>query len=78
MKLKYNYGTASFLASLEFAEEREKRGDRITAIVTMIAVGIMILTLLTACQLPSVTVHGQYGDYSFKPRQPITIESAKE
>jgi len=50
--------------------------DRIMAVLLTIALAALI-TLLNSCQLPSVTVHGQYGDYSFKPRQPITIGQAK-
>jgi hypothetical protein len=50
--------------------------DRIMAVLLTIALAALIV-LLNSCQLPSVTVHGQYGDYTFKPRQPITIEPAK-
>ena len=38
---------------------------------------LLLILATSACALPSVTVHGQYGDYKFTPRQPIVIESAK-
>lgn len=36
------------------------------------------MILLNSCQMPSVTVHGKLGDYTFTPRPPIEIEPAKE
>lgn len=43
----------------------------------VIIIFLAIMWTTTGCQLPSVTVHGQYGDYTFKPRQPVTIAPAK-
>lgn len=53
-----------------------KSFDIIMSVLLSIAIAALVI-LLNSCQLPSVTVHGQYGDYSFKPRQPVIIEPAK-
>jgi len=37
-----------------------------------------LIVVLNSCGIRKVTVHGQYGEYSFKPYKPIEIESAKE
>jgi hypothetical protein len=50
--------------------------DRTITLLLILAVTALLI-LLDSCTLPSVTVHGQYGDYTFKPRQPITVEPSK-
>ena len=48
--------------------------------IMMALLAITIVTamiLLNSCQLPSVTVHGQYADYTVTPHKPIEIEPAK-
>jgi len=37
----------------------------------------IILTIMLASCVEKITVHGQYGEYSFKPRKVIVIEEAK-
>jgi hypothetical protein len=37
----------------------------------------IILTITLASCVEKITVQGQYGEYSFKPRKVIVIEEAK-
>jgi hypothetical protein len=37
----------------------------------------IISLLLTSCTVESITVRGKFGDYIFKPRKPITVETSK-
>ena len=36
----------------------------------------ILSTLLTSC-VEKITVQGQYGEYSFKPRKVIVVEESK-
>jgi hypothetical protein len=38
---------------------------------------IIISLLLASCTVESITVRGKFGDYIFKPRKPITVETSK-
>jgi hypothetical protein len=45
-------------------------------ILTALAITLAALVLvLNSCGIRKVTVHGQYGEYSFKPYRPIEIET---
>lgn len=47
-------------------------------ILTALAITLAALVLvLNSCGIQKVTVHGQYGEYSFKPYKPIEIETDK-
>jgi len=48
--------------------------DRIMLTLTTLALAALIV-VLNSCGIRKVTVHGQYGEYSFKPYKPIEIET---
>jgi len=50
--------------------------DRIMLTLTTIALATL-LVVLNSCGIRKVTVHGQYGEYSFKPYRAIEIETEK-
>lgn len=37
----------------------------------------IISLMLTSCTVESITIKGRFGDYIFKPRKPITVETSK-
>jgi hypothetical protein len=37
----------------------------------------IISLLLASCTVESITVRGKLGDYIFRPRKPITVETSK-
>jgi hypothetical protein len=37
----------------------------------------IISLLLASCTVETITVRGKFGDYIFKPRKPITVETSK-
>jgi hypothetical protein len=37
----------------------------------------IISLMLASCTFESITVRGKFGDYIFKPRKPITVETSK-
>lgn len=50
--------------------------DKIMAVLLTIVIAAAMI-LLNSCQMPSVIVHGKLGDYTFTPRPPVAIKSAK-
>jgi hypothetical protein len=53
-----------------------KNFDKI--ILTALAITLAVLiVVLNSCSIRKVTVHGQYGEYSFKPYRAIEVETDK-
>jgi hypothetical protein len=50
--------------------------DRIMLMLTAMTLAALMI-VLNSCGISKVTVHGQYGEYSFKPYRPIEIETDK-
>jgi hypothetical protein len=48
--------------------------DKIILMALAITLAALIV-VLNSCGIRKVTVHGQYGEYSFKPYRPIKIET---
>jgi hypothetical protein len=48
--------------------------DRIMLTLTALTLAALIV-VLNSCGIRKVTVHGQYGEYSFKPYRAIEIET---
>jgi hypothetical protein len=48
--------------------------DKIMLTLTAMTLAALIV-VLNSCGIRKVTVHGQYGEYSFKPYRPIEIET---
>lgn len=48
--------------------------DKIMLTLTTLAI-VALIVVLNSCGIRKVTVHGQYGEYSFKPYRPIEIET---
>jgi hypothetical protein len=50
--------------------------DKIMLTLTAMTLAALIV-VLNSCGIRKVTVHGQYGEYSFKPYRAIEIETDK-
>jgi len=48
--------------------------DKIMLALTTITLAALIV-VLNSCGIRKVTVHGQYGELSYKPYKPIEIET---
>jgi hypothetical protein len=53
---------------------RTNRNDRMGNAMKLL-IAIILVIGCQSCGIRKVTVHGQYGEYSFKPYRPIEIET---
>jgi hypothetical protein len=75
MKKKYDYAMACYLTASTFTDQRAKISDTIHAVLLLLAIAAFILAL-TSC-VDSITIRGQYADYTVTPRKPVTIKAEK-